>query len=95
MSILTTFLSFHFFFLLLFLFLSFSFVRADSSRREFLASTCDRQPVVFSEEDPASPKPVKGMCQLYSSPLVSVSKAKRLEILKLHIVKYWKTITIR
>ncbi|CAH3157327.1 unnamed protein product [Porites lobata] len=34
--------------------------KADSSRREFLASTCDRQPVVFSEEDPASPKPVEG-----------------------------------
>lgn len=34
--------------------------RADSSRKEFLATSCDRQPVVFSEEDPASPSPDEG-----------------------------------
>ncbi|XP_078355807.1 uncharacterized protein LOC144640577 [Oculina patagonica] len=34
--------------------------KADSSRREFLATSCDRQPVVFSEEDPSSPKPDEG-----------------------------------
>ncbi|RMX57825.1 hypothetical protein pdam_00022691 [Pocillopora damicornis] len=30
--------------------------RADASRKEFLATPCDRQPVAFSEEDPSSPK---------------------------------------
>lgn len=34
--------------------------KADSSRKEFLATSCDRQPVVFSEEDPSSPKPDEG-----------------------------------
>lgn len=34
--------------------------QADSSRKEFLATSCDRQPVVFSEEDPSSPKPDEG-----------------------------------
>ena len=47
---------------------------------------------MFSEEDPASPKPVEGMCPLKPSPLEWVSKEKLLEILKLYIVKYWKTI---
>lgn len=31
--------------------------QADSSRRDFLGTSCDRQLVVFSEEDPSSPKP--------------------------------------
>ena len=35
-------------------------IRADSSRKEFLATSCDRQPVVFNEEDPYSPKPNEG-----------------------------------
>ncbi|KAJ7362000.1 Tether containing UBX domain for GLUT4 [Desmophyllum pertusum] len=34
--------------------------KADSSRREYLATPCDRHPVVFSEEDPSSPKPDGG-----------------------------------
>lgn len=43
----------------LFLLVFLIIFRADSSRREFLATSCDRQPVVFSEEDPSSPKPVE------------------------------------
>ncbi|XP_068762143.1 tether containing UBX domain for GLUT4-like [Montipora capricornis] len=31
--------------------------QADSSRRDFLGTSCDRQLVIFSEEDPSSPKP--------------------------------------
>ena len=42
------------------LFLLVFLTRADSSRKEFLATSCDRQPVVFSEEDPASPSPDEG-----------------------------------
>ena len=38
---------------------SFCF-RADASRKEFLATPCDRQPVAFSEEDPSSPKHDEG-----------------------------------
>ena len=34
--------------------------RADSSRKSFLSTSCDRQPVAFSEEDPSSPKPDAG-----------------------------------
>ena len=39
--------------------MSFCF-RADASRKEFLATPCDRQPVAFSEEDPSSPKHDEG-----------------------------------
>lgn len=34
--------------------------KADSSRKSFLSTSCDRQPVAFSEEDPSSPKPDAG-----------------------------------
>lgn len=48
-------------------------IRADSSRKEFLATSCDRQPVVFSEEDPSSPKPDEGRYERITFTLKSPS----------------------